>query len=88
MATMRVAIVSPEEEVWSGEANFVLATTTDGDLGVWPRHVPLLGVLKDGGDVKVETDAGDHLYTIGGGFISVTKDGVSILAETATPKAA
>jgi len=87
MATMRVAIVSPEEEVWSGEANFVLATTTDGDLGVWPRHVPLLGVLKDGGDVKVETAEGDHVYSVGGGFISVTAQGVSILAETATPKA-
>ncbi|WP_420801698.1 F0F1 ATP synthase subunit epsilon [Pseudofrankia asymbiotica] len=86
MATMRVAIVSPEAEVWSGEANFVLATTTDGDLGVWPRHVPLLGVLKDGGDIKVETDGGDFLYTVGGGFISVTKDGVSILAETAALK--
>jgi F-type H+-transporting ATPase subunit epsilon len=83
MATMRVAIVSPEEEIWSGEANFVLARTTDGELGVWPRHVPLLGVLVDGGEVKVETGNGDIVATVGGGFISITKDGVSILAETA-----
>ncbi|ADP79014.1 F0F1 ATP synthase subunit epsilon [Pseudofrankia inefficax] len=87
MPTMRVAVVSPEEKVWEGEANFVLATTTDGDLGVWPRHVPLLGVLKDGADVKVETPGGDLLYTVGGGFISVTHDGVSILAESAALKA-
>ena len=83
MATMRVAIVSPEEEIWSGEATFVLARTVEGELGVWPRHVPLLGVLVDGGELKVETDGGDVLATVGGGFISVTKDGVSILAETA-----
>jgi len=87
MPTMRVAVVSPEEQVWEGEANFVLATTTEGDLGVWPRHTPLLGVLKDGADVKVETSDGDLIYTVGGGFISVTKDGVSILAESAALKA-
>lgn len=87
MATMRVAVVSPEEKIWEGEANFVLATTTEGDLGVWPRHVPLLGVLKDGADIKVETPGGDRLYTVGGGFISVTHDGVSILAESAVAKA-
>ncbi|MBL7499711.1 F0F1 ATP synthase subunit epsilon [Frankia sp. CNm7] len=84
---MRVAIVSPEQEIWSGEANMVVARTRDGEIGVLPRHVPLLGVLVENGDVKVETSAGDHVYTVGGGFISVTKDGVSILAETASPKA-
>jgi F-type H+-transporting ATPase subunit epsilon len=84
MAGMRVAIVAPEEGIWSGEASFVLARTTEGEIGIWPRHVPLLGVLVEGGEVKVETAGGDVVATVGGGFISVTKDGVSILAETAT----
>jgi F-type H+-transporting ATPase subunit epsilon len=84
MATMRVAVVSPEEKVWEGEAKAVIARTTEGEIGILPRHVPLLGVLVDGGAVKVETDGGDFVYTVGGGFISVTKDGVSILAESAT----
>jgi F-type H+-transporting ATPase subunit epsilon len=87
MPTMRVAIVSPEEQVWEGEAKAVIARTTEGEIGILPRHVPLLGVLVEGGDVKVETESGDRLYTIGGGFISVTKDGVSILAESATQQA-
>jgi F-type H+-transporting ATPase subunit epsilon len=41
---MRVAVVSPEKEIWSGEAELVLARTLDGDIGVMEGHIPLLGV--------------------------------------------
>jgi F-type H+-transporting ATPase subunit epsilon len=81
---MRVAIVSPEQEVWSGEADMVVARTTDGDLGVLPGHVSLLGVLAPGGTVRVKTGGQELSAQVDGGFISVTKQGVSILAETAT----
>jgi F-type H+-transporting ATPase subunit epsilon len=83
MATMRVAVVSPEQEVWSGEAELVVARTLDGELGVMPGHIPLLGVLAEEGEVRIKT--GDQTITaqVQGGFLSVTDDGVSILAESA-----
>jgi F-type H+-transporting ATPase subunit epsilon len=83
MATMRVAVVSPEKEIWSGEAEMVVARTLDGEIGVLPGHIPLLGVLAEEGQVRINT--GDQTVTaeVHGGFLSVTKDGVSILAESA-----
>ncbi|MCK9896120.1 F0F1 ATP synthase subunit epsilon [Frankia sp. AgB32] len=81
---IRVAIVSPEQEVWSGDADMVVARTTDGDLGVLPGHVPLLGVLVPGGTVRIKTGGREIAAEVDGGFISVTRQGVSILAETAT----
>jgi F-type H+-transporting ATPase subunit epsilon len=81
---IRVAIVSPEQEVWSGDADMVVARTTEGDIGVLPGHVPLLGVLVPGGVVRVKTGGEEISASVDGGFISVTRHGVSILAETAT----
>jgi len=84
MATMRVAVVSPEAEVWSGEAEMVVARTLDGEIGVLPNHIPLLGVLAEEGEVRIHT--GEQNVTtaeVHGGFLSVTSDGVSILAERA-----
>lgn len=83
---MRVAVVSPEQEVWSGEAELVIARTLEGEIGVLPGHIPLLGVLADDGEVKIRTGSGsggDVTAKVSGGFLSVTSDGVSILAERA-----
>ncbi|WP_131748333.1 F0F1 ATP synthase subunit epsilon [Frankia sp. Cppng1_Ct_nod] len=80
---MRVAIVSPEKEVWSGEADMVVARTTEGEIGVQPGHVPLLGVLVTNGEVRVKTGGSTVTVAVDGGFLSVTKQGVSILAEHA-----
>jgi F-type H+-transporting ATPase subunit epsilon len=81
---MRVAIVSPEREVWSGEGDMVIARTVDGEIGVQPGHIPLLGVLVPGGTVRVKTGDREIAASVNGGFLSVTKDGVSILAEEAS----
>jgi F-type H+-transporting ATPase subunit epsilon len=80
---MRVAIVSPETEVWSGDADMVIARTTDGEIGVLTGHVPLLGVLAASGQVRVKTGGRTLTVQVDGGFLSVTKQGVSILAEHA-----
>ena len=81
---MRVAVVSPEHQVWSGEAEMVVARTLDGEIGVLEGHVPLLGVLSDDGEVRIRTvSSGEITAKVSGGFLSVTKDGVSILAERA-----
>ena len=62
----------------------VIARTTEGELGVLPGHAPLLGQLADGGVVTIRTTEGEDLIVAAhGGFLSVSQQGVSILAETA-----
>ena len=61
----------------------VVARTLDGEIGVLPGHVPLLGVLTDDQVVRVRTGGQELAALVNGGFLSVTKDGVSILAESA-----
>ncbi|PZS07010.1 MAG: F0F1 ATP synthase subunit epsilon [Acidimicrobiales bacterium] len=78
-----VSVVAVDHAVWSGAAKMVTATTTEGELGVLPGHAPLLGQLVDGSQVKIETDDGDHLFEVYGGYLSVTDEGVSIPVESA-----
>ncbi len=81
---LTVEVVSPEKRVWSGEATMVSARTLEGDLGILPNHAPLLGVLVDG-LVSIKGVDGEKLdFQINGGFISVSKNRVSILGESAT----
>jgi F-type H+-transporting ATPase subunit epsilon len=82
---LHVELVSVEREVWSGEASMVVARTTEGEIGVLPGHAPLLGQLAEGFDVRIQQESGGELTVgVSGGFLSVTKEGVTILAETAT----
>jgi len=84
VATLQVELVAVERMIWSGEARMVIARTTEGELGVLPGHAPLLGELAPGGVVTIRTDSGEDLVVAAhGGFLSVTEQGVSILAETA-----
>lgn len=84
MAEMAVELVAVERKVWSGTATSLFARTTEGELGVLPGHVPLLGELVDGGVVTIETTDGEKVTAaVHGGFLSVTGDRVSVLAETA-----
>lgn len=83
MATMRVGLVSPEEQLWAGDAEMVVARTLDGELGVLAGHTPLLGVLAEGGVVRIKTGSEEITAAVHGGFLSVSSDGVSVLAETA-----
>jgi F-type H+-transporting ATPase subunit epsilon len=81
-----VDLVSVEAKVWSGEAEMVVARTTEGELGVLAGHAPLLGQLKQPSRVRIKRSDGDEIaYDIDGGFLSVTNDGVTILAESARP---
>ncbi|WP_018639316.1 F0F1 ATP synthase subunit epsilon [Parafrankia elaeagni] len=81
---MRVAIVSPEQEVWSGDADMVVARTVEGDIGILPGHVSMLAVLVGDQTVRVKVGSQEISAGVDGGFLSVTKEGVSILAESAT----
>jgi F-type H+-transporting ATPase subunit epsilon len=78
---MQVQLVAPDRMVWSGEAEIVLARTVDGELGILPRHAPLLGVLVEN-PVTIRRDGEDDLVAaVHGGFLSVSTEGVSVLAE-------
>ena len=84
MAELHVELVSVEREIWSGEATQVTARTTEGDIGVLPGHAPLLGQLADGGIITIYQSGGEPvLAAVHGGFLSVTEQGVTILAEVA-----
>jgi F-type H+-transporting ATPase subunit epsilon len=82
--TMHVELVSVERALWSGEAKAVFARTTEGELGILPGHINLLGALAPGWPVRIEREGEPDLQVaVDGGFLSVRKDGVSLLAETA-----
>jgi F-type H+-transporting ATPase subunit epsilon len=84
VATLHVELVSVERLLWSGDATMVIARTTEGELGVLPGHAPLLGELAPGGIVRIQQEGGEELvFAVHGGFLSVTEDGVSVLAELA-----
>ena len=81
---LHVELVSVEREVWSGEAAQVIARTTEGEIGILPGHAPLLGQLAEGGVVTIYQDGGSTmLAAVHGGFLSVTDEGVTVLAEVA-----
>lgn len=81
---LHVELVSVERPIWSGEATMVSARTTEGELGILPGHISLLGQLADGGVVRIDEEGGEQLtVAVHGGFLSVTEKGVSILAELA-----
>lgn len=83
MAELHVELVSVEREVWSGDATSVNARTTEGEIGILPGHAPLLGQLAEGYTVEIEQPAGTIVAAVHGGFLSVTGEGVTILAEIA-----
>jgi F-type H+-transporting ATPase subunit epsilon len=84
--SLQVELVAVEQKLWSGEAEMVSARTTEGELGVLAGHAPLLGQLANPGTVRIKLTNGEELaYEVSGGFLSVTTEGVTVLAEDATP---
>ena len=83
MATIQVDIVSAEGEIHSGDAKMVYAPARMGEVGIAPRHAPLLTALK-AGDVRVEdADGKEHFFYVPGGMLEVQPHLVTILADTA-----
>ena len=83
MSSIEVELVSAERRVWSGEASFVLARTTEGEIGILPHHAPLLGILVNGVVTIRVIDGSVVTAAVHGGFLSVANNRVSILAEVA-----
>lgn len=83
MATIHVDIVSAEGEIFSGEASMVFVPAVMGDIGIAPRHAPLLTTLKPG-EVRVQTPTGDEqFFYVSGGAIEIQPHLVTVLADTA-----
>jgi F-type H+-transporting ATPase subunit epsilon len=81
--TIHVDIVSAEGQIFSGEVAMVFAPASEGDIGVMPRHAPLLSLLKPG-EVRVRTPDGEEQhFFVGGGAIEVQPFKVTVLADTA-----
>ena len=81
-ASMRVDVVSPEEVLWSGEAEFVVARTVDGEIGVLARHEPLMAALAPG-EVEIQTGADRVQVRVEGGFLQIIDNTVTLLADQA-----
>jgi len=86
VAGLEVHLVTPEREVWAGEASFVRARGVDGDLGILPGHAPLLAALAVG-PVFIDAEGGRTAAAVDGGFLHVAHEEdvtrVDILAEHA-----
>lgn len=81
--TVHVDIVSAEKEIWSGLATMVFAPGEMGELGIAPRHTPLLTRLK-AGEVRVENDKGEQeSFFVSGGILEIQPHVVTVLSDTA-----
>jgi F-type H+-transporting ATPase subunit epsilon len=83
-STIHVDVVSSEAELFSGEAEFVVAPGESGELGIYPRHTPLLTRLKPGSvRLRVAGRNEEELIYVSGGMLEVQPDRITILSDTA-----
>lgn len=80
--TIHVDIVSAEGEIYSGPAEMVFVPAQEGELGIAPRHAPLLTLIK-AGEVRVKEGEVEHSVFVGGGALEVQPNRVTIMADTA-----
>ena len=81
MSNLDVQLVAADRQVWQGEANGVYARTVDGEIGILPGHQPILYVLVEGDVVVVPAQGERRTVKIDGGFLSVDKDVVTVVAQ-------
>jgi F-type H+-transporting ATPase subunit epsilon len=83
MNTIRVDVVSAEESIFSGEARFVALPGESGELGIYPRHTPLITRIK-AGSVRIEkADGSEEFIFVAGGLLEVQPNCVTVLSDTA-----
>src|SRR5256886_16336240 len=81
---LHVDIVTVEGRRFKGDADFVVAPGSEGELGILPRHIPLLTPLAPG-SVKVRNEGEEQFFFVSGGFLEVRPDQVTVLADSAEP---
>lgn len=82
MATLRLEIVTPEAKAYSEDVDMVTLPGSEGELGIYPQHVPVLTTLKPG-ELRVLKNGQETSMAIGEGFVEITGDTVSILTDMA-----
>ena len=80
--TMHIEVVTAERELYSGEADMVIAPGSEGELGILPRHAALLTTLKVG-QLLIKLSGAEEPLFVSGGFLEVSNNKVTVLAETA-----
>ena len=82
MATLRLEIVTPETKAYSEDVTMVTLPGSEGELGVYPKHVPLLTTLQPG-ELRVLKDGRETFLAVGEGFVEIKADSVSVLTDMA-----
>ena len=84
MATLQVDVVSAEEQIFSGEAKFVALPGEMGELGIYPRHTPLITRIKPGAVrvIRADNDQEEFIF-VAGGILEIQPGSVTVLADTA-----
>ncbi len=83
MSTIRVDVVSAEESIFSGDAKFVALPGEAGELGIYPRHTPLITRIK-AGSVRIEkADGTEEFVFVAGGILEVQPGSITVLSDTA-----
>ncbi|SUA43922.1 ATP synthase F0F1 subunit epsilon [Neisseria zoodegmatis] len=84
MSIMQVEVVSNEQNIYSGEASFVVVPTLTGELGIYPRHEPIMSLVRPGAlRLTVPGAADEILVAVSGGLLEVQPDKLTVLADVA-----
>lgn len=82
--TVKIDVVSAEESIFSGEAEFVVAPAKMGEVGIYPNHAPMITTLKSGSlKIKLVGEKEEHLIYVSGGILEVQPGIVTVLSDTA-----
>jgi F-type H+-transporting ATPase subunit epsilon len=82
MATLRLEIVTPEAKAYSDDVEMVTLPGSEGELGVYPQHIPVLTTLKPG-ELRIVKNGQESAMAVGEGFVEITGESVSILTDMA-----
>jgi F-type H+-transporting ATPase subunit epsilon len=82
MATLKLEIVTPEEKIYSEDVEMVTLPASEGEIGIYPKHVPVLTILKPG-ELRVLKNGRETSMAVGEGFVEIKGDAVSILTDMA-----
>jgi F-type H+-transporting ATPase subunit epsilon len=82
MATLRLEIVTPEAKAYSEDVDMVTIPGSEGELGIYPKHVPLLTTLRPG-ELRVLKGGKESFLAVGEGFVEITGESVSVLTDLA-----
>jgi F-type H+-transporting ATPase subunit epsilon len=82
MATLKLEIVTPDANIFSGDVDIVFIPAVDGEIGVLPKHIPLMTMIKPG-ELRVSAGGRDTFMAVGEGFAEVTADSVTVMTDLA-----